>query len=79
MIVVLCEHCHQQIQVGEDALGRQVRCPLCGQTGTAALAAAEPIEEIDDTGEGLIPLADDDGTITPFSDEQAAADEQLLR
>ena len=47
--VSVCVHCKQVIQVAEPALGKLVRCPLCGQATPAqpqpALPVAEPLPE----------------------------------
>lgn len=102
-MIVICQHCREEIEVDRSALYKKVRCPLCGQTTVARAPKAEvvqddsgsvdltPLEsaapppgpaaplhvEEDDTGDGLIPLADDDN-LEPFSDDRHTAPEDPL-
>jgi hypothetical protein len=42
-LVILCDHCQRKIGVPENALGKAVRCPLCGAVTQAAAPLAVPI------------------------------------
>jgi predicted Zn finger-like uncharacterized protein len=41
--IVQCPHCRQQMQVPDDAAGKQVRCPTCKQPFLLAAPARQPV------------------------------------
>ncbi|HEV3082160.1 MAG TPA: hypothetical protein VGY66_20425 [Gemmataceae bacterium] len=41
--VIDCPSCQRKLNLPEDLLGRQVRCPTCGHTFTAGLAPESPL------------------------------------